>query len=258
MRIYIDLFFLLNIIMDYIIVLGVSIILKRRTTKLKILLSSLLGGLSSLIMFTNINRILLEIITIILISIIAFNYKNIKYTIKNIIYIYLISTLLGGIIYLLNSNVKASIPLTYLIIIIISIEVTILYIKEIRKIKNTYNNYYKVDIYFKDKEKISVVGFLDTGNNLYDPYKKRPIILLSQKYKFEGKYILVPYYTVNGEGLLKCIKPDKVYIDTIGYQTNLLVAFSDSPTLIEGVDLILHKDLMKGWYYVKTIKENIK
>ena len=246
MRIYIDLFFLLNIIMDYIIVLGVSIILKRRTTKLKILLSSLLGGLSSLIMFTNINRILLEIITIILISIIAFNYKNIKYTIKNIIYIYLISTLLGGIIYLFNSNVKASIPLTYLIIIIISIEVTILYIKEIRKIKNTYNNYYKVDIYFKDKEKISVVGFLDTGNNLYDPYKKRPIIILSLKYKIEEKYLLVPYHTINGEGLLKCIKPDKIYIEGIGYKTNLLVAFSDSPTLIEGVDLILHKDLMKG------------
>ena len=246
MRIYIDLFFLLNIIMDYIIVLGVSIILKRRTTKLKILLSSLLGGLSSLIMFTNINRILLEIITIILISIIAFNYKNIKYTIKNIIYIYLISTLLGGIIYLFNSNVKASIPLTYLIIIIISIEVTILYIKEIRKIKNTYNNYYKVDIYFKDKEKISVVGFLDTGNNLYDPYKKRPIIILSLKYKIEEKYLLVPYHTINGEGLLKCIKPDKIYIEGIGYKTNLLVAFSDSSTLIEGVDLILHKDLMKG------------
>ena len=82
MRIYIDLFFLLNIIMDYIIVLGVSIILKRRTTKLRILLSSLLGGLSSLLMLTSINRILLEVITIILISIIAFNYKNIKYTIK--------------------------------------------------------------------------------------------------------------------------------------------------------------------------------
>ena len=118
--------------------------------------------------------------------------------------------------------------------------------QENRKIKNIYNNYYKVDIYFKDKSKISVVGFIDTGNNLYDPYKKRPIILLSNKYIREDNYILVPYYTMSGEGLLKCIKPDIIFIDGIGYRGNVLIGFSDSPKLIDGVDVILHKDIMKG------------
>ena len=112
--------------------------------------------------------------------------------------------------------------------------------------KNIYNNYYKVDIYFKDKEKISLTGFVDTGNNLYDPYKKRPIILISNKYKREDRFILVPYHTINGEGLLKCIKPDIIFIEGIGYKGNVLISFSDSPKLIDGVDVILHKDLMKG------------
>ena len=247
MKIYIDLFFLLNIIMDYIILLGVSIVLKRITTKKRIIVSSIVGGISSLLLFTSINKILLEIITIIIISLITFKYKNIKYTIKNIIYIYLVSTLLGGIIYLFISKVKASIPLTYLITIIISVEVTILYIKEIKKIKNTYNNYYKVDIYFKDKTKISVVGLLDTGNNLYDPYKKRPIIILTKKYEKKDKYILVPYHTINEEGILKCIKPDKIYINEKECKKELLIAFTNTKFLVEGVDLILHKDIMKGW-----------
>ena len=145
-----------------------------------------------------------------------------------------------------NIKVTTNIFFTYVIMIIISIEVMILYIKEIKKMKNTYNNYYKVNINFKDGEKISLTGFMDTGNNLYDPYKRRPIILVSNKYKKEDKFILVPYYTAGGEGLLKCIKPDSIYIEGIRYNGNVLVGFSDSPKLIEGVDVILHKDLMKG------------
>lgn len=247
MRIYIDLFFLFNTIMDIIIITSVSILLKRNTTYKRILISSLLGGLSSLMLFTSINRLLLELITIILMVIIAFKYKNIRYFLTNILYTYILSILLGGLIYLFNSKVTLNIYLNYLVIIILSIEVMTLYIKENKKIKNTYNNYYKVDIYFKDKEKISLIGFLDTGNNLYDPYKKRPIILVDKKYQKEDKFILVPYHTINGEGLLKCIKPEKVYIEKIGYKTNLLVAFSSSPSTINGVEVLLHKDLMKGW-----------
>lgn len=197
-------------------------------------------------LFTSINRLLLELITIILMITIAFKYKNIRYFLTNILYTYILSILLGGLIYLFNSKVTLNIYLNYLVIIILSIEVMTLYIKESKKIKNTYNNYYKVDIYFKDKEKISLIGFLDTGNNLYDPYKKRPIILVDKKYQKEDNFILVPYHTINGEGLLKCIKPEKVYIEKIGYKTNLLVAFSSSPSTINGVEVLLHKDLMKG------------
>ncbi len=246
MRIYIDLFFLFNTIMDIIIITSVSILLKRNTTYKRILISSLLGGISSLILFTSINRLLLELITIILMITIAFKYKNIRYFLTNILYTYILSILLGGLIYLFNSKVTLNIYLNYLVIIILSIEVMTLYIKENKKIKNTYNNYYKVDIYFKDKEKISLIGFLDTGNNLYDPYKKRPIILVDKKYQKEDRFILVPYHTINGEGLLKCIKPEKVYIEKIGYKNNLLVAFSSSPSTINGVEVLLHKDLMKG------------
>ena len=246
MKIYIDLFFLFNVIMDFMIILGTSIILKRNSNLIRIIISSLTGGVSSILLFGNINKILIEVISIIIMVLISFGYKGIKYVFRNIFYMYLLSTLIGGIIYLFNVKVSNNIVINYFIIIVISSLVLILYIKENRKIKNIYNNYYKVDIYFKDKSKISVVGFIDTGNNLYDPYKKRPIIFLSNKYIREDNYILVPYYTMSGEGLLKCIKPDIIFIDGIGYRGNVLIGFSDSPKLIDGVDVILHKDIMKG------------
>lgn len=247
MKMYIDLFFIFNVIMDYIIIMSTSILLKRRTSYIRMILSSLLGGISSLVLFTSLNKIVIEIVSIVIMILISFGYKGIRYLINNILYMYILSTLLGGIIYLFNIKVSNSMFLTYLIIIVISIEVMILYIKENKKMRSIYNNYYKVDIYFKDREKLSLIGFVDTGNNLYDPYKKRPVIIVPNKYIKEDKYILVPYHTINGNGLLKCIKPDIIFIDGIGYKGNVLIGFSDSFNFGDGVDVILHKDIMKGW-----------
>ncbi len=246
MKMYIDLFFIFNVIIDYIIIMSTSILLKRRTSYIRMILSSLIGGISSLVLFTSLNKIVIEVVSIIIMVLISFGYKGIRYLIKNILYMYILSTLLGGIIYLFNIKVSNSMFLTYLIIIVISIEVMILYIKENKKMRSIYNNYYKVDIYFKDREKLSLIGFVDTGNNLYDPYKKRPVIIVPNKYIKEDKYILVPYHTVNGNGLLKCIKPDIIFIDGIGYKGNVLIGFSDSFNFGDGVDVILHKDIMKG------------
>ena len=246
MKMYIDLFFIFNVIMDYIIIMSTSILLKRRTSYIRMILSSLLGGISSLVLFTSLNKIVIEIVSIVIMVFISFGYKGIRYLINNILYMYILSTLLGGIIYLFNIKVSNSMFLTYLIIIVISIEIMILYIKENKKIRSIYNNYYKVDIYFKDREKLSLIGFVDTGNNLYDPYKKRPVIIVPNKYIKEDKYILVPYHTINGNGLLKCIKPDIIFIDGIGYKGNVLIGFSDSFNFGDGVDVILHKDIMKG------------
>lgn len=261
MKIYIDLFFIFNYLMDFAILLSTSTLIKRNTSLKRIILSSLLGAVSSLLILLPISRILIQIIFIILISIIAFGYKNIRYTIKNIFYIYVLSLFLGGLIYLFNIKVSSSPILTYAIILIISCEALVLYVKEMKRVKENYNNYYKVDIYFKDNDKLSLVGFLDTGNNLHDPYQKRPIIIVSSKYTKEGNYLLVPYYTINNKGMLKCLKPEKVYIDDVLYPKQVLVAFSQSPMNIDGgIDVILHKDLMKGIEYeksLKTIRKNI-
>ena len=246
MEMYIDLFFIFNVIMDYIIIMSTSILLKRRTSYIRMILSSLIGGISSLVLFTSLNKIVIEIVSIVIMVLISFGYKGIRYLINNILYMYILRTSLGGIIYLFNIKVSNSMFLTYLIIIVISIEIMLLYIKENKKMRSIYNNYYKVDIYFKDREKLSLIGFVDTGNNLYDPYKKRPVIIVHNKYIKEDKYILVPYHTINGNGLLKCIKPDIIFIDGIGYKGNVLIGFSDSFNFGDGVDVILHKDIMKG------------
>ena len=228
------------------LILLILVLLSILSYKYLVTLSKMFLSFISLLCITSLNKIVIEMFTILVMVFIAFGYKNMKYLLNNVFYMYLTSVLIGGIFYLFNLKVSDNVVISYLIMLIITIEVVTLYVKELKKMKNIYNNYYKVDIYFKDKEKIKLTGFVDTGNNLYDPYKKRPIILVSDKYYRDDDFVLVPYNTISDSGLLKCIKPDIIFIEGIGYKSNVLVAFSDKPILIDGVDVILHKDLMKG------------
>lgn len=250
--VYIDLLVIEDLIINYVILLGTSLLLNRITKIKKIFLSAVIGTIPLIFLFTNVNNLIIILTSLIfslIMSIISFNYKNIIYTIKNIMYMYSISIFLAGSVYLINVNVLPRINnylLNVIVLIILSPIITYIHIKSINKIKTNYSNYYQIDIYLKDKEKITVNSYLDTGNKLKDPYYKRPIILVDKniiQYKNE-KIVLVPYNTIDSHGLLKCFMPEKIYIDKIGYRKNLLIGIIDEVG-VEGADCILNQDLLE-------------
>ena len=122
------------------------------------------------------------------------------------------------------------------------------YIKQSKNLKTNYNKYLKVDIYLKNGKIIKLNAFLDTGNKLIDPYKKRPIILIN-KNKIDDydkeKILLVPYYNLENDGILKCIVPSKIYIEGLGFKSKFLIGLSPNIN-IDGVDCILNEKLLEG------------
>ena len=58
MIIYIDLIFLLNIFLDFILLMSVNVILTRNTEVKRIILGSIVGGLSIILLFINVNNII--------------------------------------------------------------------------------------------------------------------------------------------------------------------------------------------------------
>lgn len=250
--VYVDLLIIEDLIYNYVILLGVSILLTRITSFRKIFLSSVIGTIPLIFLFLNLSNFLNLIISFffsIIMSIVAFSYKDIIYTIKNIFYMYTTSIFIAGSLNLINTNILSNID-SYLFnvitLIILSPIITIFYIKSINKFKVHYSNYYKVDIYLRDTKVITISAFLDTGNKLIDPYKQRPIILLNKSLIDieKQKILLVPYNTVNNSDLLKCIVPQKIYIHNIGYRNNLLVGLINEVN-IEGVDCILNQQLLE-------------
>lgn len=259
MKVYLDIIFFINFIFDFLILLSTSLVLKRNIKIYRIILGALIGNLTLLILFIRMNTIqllLYKILVSILMIIITFSYKNIKYFLKNLYYLYLISIILGGFLTFINNTISNynegfifinnNTKIDLFAAILLSIVMLISYIKNIRELKTNYNKYYNVDIYFINNEKVSLNAFLDTGNKLIDPYKKRPIILVkNNKLKNKRNYLYVPYNTVAGSGLLKCIKAKKIYIENIGYKKKFLIGITDNIN-IDGVDCILNEKLLEG------------
>lgn len=259
MKIYVDLLFLVNIFFDFLLLLSVSLILKRHAKIYRIIFGSLVGGISIFFLFFNITTttlFFLKIIIAVFMCLTTFGYKDIKYFIKNISYLYLISIVLGGGLYLLNIELSYKnnglifyhngISINIIIIIVITPIILYLYIKEMKNYKSNYSKYYKIEILFKNNKNIILNAFLDTGNNLIDPYKKRPVILVNydsiKKYITTEKELLVPFNNINGSGLLKCIKTKKIIINEKEF-TDILVGLSFNKIYIDGVDCILNNNL---------------
>ena len=252
MMVYIDFLVIIDIMMNYLIIITTSIILKRITNYKRIIISSIIGLIPIIFIFIIKNRFLIFILTIIFsffMSVIAFKYKDIIYTIKNIMYMYFTSVFLAGSIYLINTNILPKIDnslLNVIILIIISPIITVIFIKNIRNLKSNYSNYYLIDIYLKDKPMITLSTFLDTGNILRDPYSFKPIILIDKKCIniTDELMLLVPYNTIDNSSYIKCFKPDRIYIHDIGYTKNVLIGLIENVT-IEGCDGILNKEVIE-------------
>ena len=105
MTIYLDLIFFLNFFYDFLLLLTVSLILKRKRRITWHLLSALIGTLSIFLLFIKINTIILFILKVIIsiiMCLISFKYVSITYTLNNLAYLYMCSIILAGFLYFLN------------------------------------------------------------------------------------------------------------------------------------------------------------
>ncbi len=258
MKIYIDLLLFINFLFDFLLLMTVSAVLRRNTRVNNLLIGAFIGSLSVFFLFFDINSyelFILKLITSIFMVLMSFGYRNIKYMFKNLFYLYTISMLLGGFLYYLNLEFSYSqqglvflfkgYSINIVFLLIFSPIILYVYTKQSLHLKNNFSNYYKVDIYIKNK-KIKCNAFLDTGNRLKDPYQNRPIILVNKNIIKSGlSTILIPYNTINEVGLLKCVAVDKIDIKGIGIKKNLLVGIMENNIKIDGVDCILHQSLME-------------
>ena len=255
MTIYLDGVLILNFFFDFILLLSVSIMLKRNIKIKYLILGSIVGSLSIFMLFLSINQfglIIYKIIISILMIITSFGYKNIRYTIKNIVYLYLLSIILGGFLYMINNSFDFHNGLIFYndgisinIIFIILITPILLYIniKNISKSKK-YSLYYRVSIYIGNIV-INATGYLDTGNTLVSPYSNRPVILLKNKSPVFNNlnYNLIPYNTIDNIGYIKSYKPDRVLID--GNEYKVMIGLIDHDIGFDGVDCILNNKLLE-------------
>ena len=234
MKVYYESVVLLNFLLDYMILYGTKRILKINKKNKRLLLGGAVGSLTTFLLIYHVSSNELFLIKILLSTImilISFGKKNF---LKNIEYFYLLSIILGGIFYLFD--LPQNILFRYLIIIIGSIGVITILIKEVVSYKEKIKNKYQVHIYYK-KKWYNLEGFIDTGNQMTSPIKKESIILVNLNLPI-SKVIYVPYQTLNSRGVVACIRPDKVIIEKKNF-SNCLIGLAKNKIQISGCSCIL-------------------
>ncbi len=300
MEIYADMLLLENIIINYLILWLTSITLKVHAGRLKMLIASVVGALYALFIFfpgykilhTSIMKVLLSL----LIIVIAFTPMRFREFLKQISFFYLISFILGGAVFglfyftnggILNTGgvfLIKGIPLSVIVgagivtAVIIRLCVMPLYCYLEKR-----SLYHGLEINVGDKS-AAAMGFLDTGNELFDPITNYPVIVIQysavkellhesireiyeqnheedlecvydgfKKAGWASRLRLIPFCSLGKEkGMLLGFKADRV---TIGRRRmhNIIVAIHSKPlsggeeyTALLGPELVKQGGRMRG------------
>lgn len=253
MKVYLDLIFFINFMFDLLLLMTVSIECKIFSKKRRLLISSLLGSLSTFLLFLPLNNFSLFLFKVVISIIMIF--VGFKITSKQLFFsliksLYGNSIILGGLIYFLNNQfsykqkgfifIHDGTSLNLIIILISSPIIFYLYHKMIVEEKRKRELLHRVSIKCK-KGSINTLGFLDTGNNIKDPYKRRGIILVnsSEINLSLEESILVPFKTVDSNGLLRCIEIEELRIDDNLITKKYLLGVSPKNIEIKGASCIL-------------------
>ncbi|WP_113675235.1 sigma-E processing peptidase SpoIIGA [Vallitalea guaymasensis] len=197
LEVYIDIVFIINLIMDYIILWIVKILTKKNTKKIRLFIGAMVGALMMCIIVILpydsyfFNVIVGYLLTSILLIYISFRPKRLSEFVKLTIIMYLSAIMLGGLMFALyyysfigvavskvingtyNMNLRVELFVIFGIIAIIIFRI-------VRKVMSSTiranKNLFGLEIYIDDS-KIKVNGLLDTGNNLYDPITKNPVLI---------------------------------------------------------------------------------
>lgn len=249
---YIDLVFLLNLFIDFLILMTLSITLKRNIKVLDLLKGALVGSSSIFLLFIKLNNLelfLLKFIISIIMLLVSFKFKNMKYFTINFIFLYIISIFLGGFLYFINDGLtyqnqglvfKSNKYSLNIIVLLISVPIILyLYIKQ-HKINKNYNNYYIVDITYNNIKK-TYKGYLDTGNTLKDYITNKPVIFVCDK-KPNMASRFIPYKTIKEKGVIEVYK-GFIEIKDLNLKKDVLISFIDD-IKIDNANCILNREII--------------
>lgn len=245
MTIYIDTLIFTNIIIDYLMLMLTAKILKINYKYYRIIMGSVFGGFSSVIILLPDQKIifnlLIRIVITIIIVLIAFGYKNIFTMIKRVFVLFLICTSFSGIILFIISTIKSDFICVnnstvyfdispFLLIIMSTIAYAVL--RMIDKIRIEQKDLiHKISFFYKGN-KYSFLSKYDTCCNIKEPFSGSDVILTENELinninVSDGEYRLIPFDSLGGEGLIKGFMPEELYIDNNKIKSKVYIGITN-------------------------------
>ena len=285
MTIYLDIVLIENLVMNYIILFATGYILKIKIKHIRLIISALLGGIYSILVYTQIlaaySNIIMKLILSIVMVYIAYNPKNIKLLSKQIIIFYLTSFVFGGTAFALlyfirpqdilmkNGVFIGTYPLKIALLGgIVGFTITVIAFKIVKYRISKNDMFCEIEIFFGENS-VKAKAMLDTGNMLKDPITRMPVIVVEKDLLYE----IIPYKILdNLEQIIGGDIPNEFYEEinveyiskfrvipftSLGRQNGLLLGFKASKviTYIDSNEEEL-KNVIIGIYDKKLSKKD--
>lgn len=271
MSIYLDIVFIENVIMNYIILLATVIITKEKLNQIRIIISSIIGGIYAVsyyvTKFSTYITIPAKVILSIVMIYIAINPKSIKKMTKDLIIFYLTSFAFGGcaiaILYTIKPqniiNKKGSLIGIYPIKValiggiigFITIIIAFKLVKNKMSIKDLFCTVKIIDNGTKKKVK----ALLDTGNFLKDPITNLPVIIVEKEKLIDilpREILENTNKIISGEFEIKDKYISKLRVlpfSSLGKQNGMLLGFKvEKVIVILNEEEVIRNDVIIGIY----------
>ena len=271
MTVYIDIIFLENLFMNYIIIFATGTILKQSIKIFRTFISSLIGSIYAIISYILkmeiFSNIFLKICLSMAMIYIAFESKTLKHFLKQLFIFYLTSFTFGGVAFallyfispqkiLMNKGVLIG---TYPIKIIL-IAGILGFILITSAFKNIKGRLTKKDMYCNLKinmnsEYVYTTAIIDTGNFLREPITKIPVIVVEKNVL---KYVIPDFILnnldeiINGEDIDLKEYVSKIRIipfTSLGKENGMLLGIKIDKAVIEtGEKIIKINNVIIGIY----------
>ena len=248
---YIDVFFLENMILNYVVLLLVGLTLKKKISPGRIFLSSFIGAIGAcILMMCPVKNMLVTFalgygLTGIWMVKIGYGITQRRMLAKGVLLLYGITFLLGGIFQALTSQITLPVILSG----ILSAFILTLLLKGYQSLKYKTQNMYEVTVALNGKT-LCVRGLRDTGNQLKEPVTGKPVSILEYTAAKElldenAKMFYIPYHSIGkSSGLLPGVALDYMSIKREHGSQKLerpIIAVSKEPVNKEGnYQMILH------------------
>ncbi len=280
MTIYVDVVFIENLLINYIILCATAIIAKNKIHFLKFLLASSFGSLYAILNYiislSNLENFFLKLFISSFMILISFDNKKIKVFFKNLIMFYLTSFTFGGAAFMLlffvspesviyeNGRFIGTYPLK--ITIYGGILGFIIIILVAKFIKNKFSNTLcDLEIFFKGKV-IKLKTLVDSGNLLKEPISNQDVIVV-QKSSLEDlidKKILNEATSMIKGSLIGDMSKELyeykfkvIPFSSLGNENGVLIGFKPDYIKIYSDEEIIKKDVIIGIYDGALSKTNL-
>ncbi len=307
--VYLDVIWALNFLFDTLLLYLTAIILKRQIVKWRLILGGLLGSIIILLAITPFHTYsshpLTKLLFSILMVLIAYGYKKFRFFVTGLMTFYLTTFLVGGTLIgthyfvkfdleLSSSVMVASVkgfgdPISWLFVMLgfpLAWHFTKSNFDKIETVKIQYDQIVNVTIVL-DETTIQCKGLVDSGNLLFDPISKSPVMFVSVNKmldelpspilklannpeailfgnesvpeNIEGKMRIIPCKVVGKEQqLIIAIKPDHIIIERENERMTItkgLISFTLQE--LSGEDsfqCIVHPKMLAGSIATSTAK----